>query len=524
MANLDENPILELGRQPVPGTNPCGAEVPEDEGYIFIQAEVMKLDRIEADGPPDWHGIERAATTLLTEKTKDIEIATLLGLALFQRYKYAGLAAALGLIQEMAANFWEGLYPERPRRRKLRVEGLGDRFTEGGWFALPEAKPQPTDFDDLDRCIARAETVRSLLTEKLPDDPPDMTKFIRGLKGYAEQRPKPDAPPPAAAAAASGGSASPGAGGFTAGEVTDVSGAVNAMLGAATFIRKADAKDPIPYAVVRAIKWSKIAMPATEEAKFQIAPPEASTVDGLTHQMANGLWEHLLKGAEGAFRANDPLWLDLQRYVCAAMAGLGDAYDRARYMVLAMTAGLVRRLGSGLFELRFRDGTPLCSGETRMWIESELATDENRTQSQGTASSTNGALTEASSQARKLAGEGKVKEALRTLQDGLGSATQRRDRFLWKLSIAQLLYDAQKLRLALPLLEECRDEATRYHIDEWEPALVVDVAQTLYRCQKALAQSERNPTPEAEAAVRQSFAWLCRLDPSAALAAEPAGG
>ena len=131
--------------------------------------------------------------------------------------------------------------------------------------------------------------------------------------------------------------------------------------------------------------------------------------------------------------------------------------------------------------------------------------------------------TEAADKARKLAGAGKLKEALGELQDGLSTSAQRRDRFLWRLRMAQLCYDAQRLQLAAPLLEECFEEIKRYHIDEWEPTLAVDVARTLYRCRKSLTSSEKSPAHEALESVRESFAWLCQLDPLAALAAEPSG-
>ena len=134
-----------------------------------------------------------------------------------------------------------------------------------------------------------------------------------------------------------------------------------------------------------------------------------------------------------------------------------------------------------------------------------------------------GRLLEASDKAKKLAGSGKLKEGLRELQEGLLCCTQRRDRFLWRLRIAQLCHDAKKLRLATPLLEECHEEIKRFRIDEWEPSLAVEAAQTLYRCRKALTAAQKAPAPEALQGVRDSFAWLCQLDPLAALAVEPSG-
>ncbi len=525
MPRLDENPILDLGRTPVPGGAPSGIDAADDEGYILIQAEVSKLGRIEA-GEPDWYQVEQSAVELLRSKSKDIEIASQLGMALFKRYGYAGLSASLGMLTEMVNTFWDDCFPERPRRRKARIESLADQFSEGGWFR--ENQPKPDDFDAIDQCVARITALEEALKARMPDEPPEFGKFIRGIKELAGRRPA-AAPAPVAQASDSGAaapSAAPpaagAAGSFSAGEVSDVSGAVNAMLAAAAFIRKADPTDPIPYAIIRTIKWAKISLPTSDAAKFQIDPPENTTVEALTHQFSNGVWEHLLKGAEAAFRSSDPLWLDLQRYACAAMAGLGPGYEKARQAVMGVTAGLVNRLGEGLFELKFRTGMPLCSGETRMWIETEVAPPRGNAGGSD-ASMSNGKLTEASDKARKLAGEGKLKEAVAELREGLASCNQRRDRLMWMLAIAKLCFDSQRLQVAAPLLEECAQEIERYHIDEWEPALAVGVAQTLYRCRKAITAGQKDPAADDLRGVHESFAWLCQLDPLAALSAEPAG-
>ncbi|HUU83393.1 MAG TPA: type VI secretion system protein TssA [Phycisphaerae bacterium] len=520
MANLDENPIIQLGTDPIPGGEPCGADIGDDEEYMFVTAEIGKADRIEAE-EPDWYAMEQQGLHILGSKSKDVEIASILGQALFKQYGYAGLAAALGLINGLVKNFWEGLVPPRPRRRKARIETLCDRFTDGGWFGENQPKGD-RDFDALDRCVERIAELDAALSERMPDDRPDFGKFQRKVKEYAGMRPKPQvAAPPAAPAGEAGAAPAAGAGGFAAGEIGDVSGAVNAVLQAASFLRKKEPPNPLGYVLVRIVKWSKISLPTSDAAKYEIEPPEASTVDALEHQFKNGLWDHLLNGAEAAFRSSDPLWLDLQRYACAAMKGLGPDYEKAHDAVVSATAGLVRRLGDGLFELKFRGGGPLCGGETKMWLDSEVVTADAG--GGGGASAEDGRLTEASDKAKKLAASGKLKEALRELQAGLMTCNQRRDQLLWRLRIAQLCFDSQRLQLAAPLLEECYEEINRFGIGEWEPRLAVDVAQTLYRCRKSLVSSEKSPAPESLEKVRDSFTWLCQLDPLAALAAEPSG-
>ncbi len=519
---FDEASIIDLAKLTLPGDTPCGRDISaDDEEFLAIEAEIVKLDRIDL-GEPDWGLLEQASLNILRTKSKDVQVAYALALTLFKRNRYAGLAATLGLLAEMVSGFWDNLFPARPRRRKAKIESLGEFLVERGWLG-GDGQPRADDFDALDSCVARLEQLKTGLTEKMPDDPPDFGKLARKLKELAATRPKAAAPAPAAVAGAPApaGAGAAAAGAFVAGEIQDVSAAIKAILSAATYLRQADATNPVPYATVRFIKWARIELPATDAARRQIEPPEKSLVEALGHQFTKGMWEPLLASAEGAFRANDPLWLDLQRYACAALQGLGPPFERARATIMDVTGALVRRLGSGMYDLAFRDGTPLCGGETKMWLEAEVVKAQGG--GGGGAAAGDGKLTEAWEGARKLAGTGKLAEAVKALQDGLLACAQRRDRFLWRLRIAQLCFDAKRLQLAAPLLEECYEEIRRYHIDEWEPALAVEVARTLYRCRKALTTAEKQATPEAVARVQDSYAWLCQLDPLAALAAEPAG-
>ena len=95
MPPLDEQPILDLGKDPIPGGEPCGIDAADDEQYIAVDHEMTGVDRIDSE-EPDWYTIEQNAINLLGTKSKDVEMAAALGHALFKRYSYAGLAAAQG--------------------------------------------------------------------------------------------------------------------------------------------------------------------------------------------------------------------------------------------------------------------------------------------------------------------------------------------------------------------------------------------------------------------------------------------
>lgn len=519
MASFDEASILELGKTPISDAAPGGEDIEDDEDYMFVTDEIKNLGRIDAE-EPDWDAIEHRSIDLLSGKAKDVRIAAALALALFRRARYSGLAAGIGLCNELTRNLWDGLFPTKVKRRRLETERLTDRFIadDDGWFSQKDNHARPDEFDAVDLCLTRIGELDAALTERTPDAPPDFAKFIRRLKAEAAKRPA-AAPAPTEPSGTDRGDARPAA----PADLTDPGAALDAAKKAAAALYKADPTDPIPYAMNRAFKWTKMSLPTTEATKFQIDPGDgfAQKVDALRHQLANSLWDNLLKSAEAAFRSSDPLWLDLQRYCCAAMAGLGPKFDPARHAVMSATAGLVDRLGEGVLELKFKDGTPLCDGETRMWIESEVAPPRGGGGGPGQSDSENGKLAEATDKAKRLAGSGKLKDAMRELQEGMASCTERRGRFLWRVTIARLCYDAQRLQLAAPLLEDCFSEIKRLHIDEWEPALAVEVARTLYRCRKALLAEQKAPSESSLQDVDEIFTWLCQLDPLAALAAEP---
>jgi type VI secretion system protein VasJ len=543
MSSLDDASILSLATEPIAGAeSPCGADLREDETYISVTDHVARMGRIDAKKPTDWPLVEQEAITFLRTKSKDIEIAVGLGYALFKLHRYAGLAAAVGLLAKLVELHWDNLFPTRPKRKRARVEAFTNRFpsqgTEHGWFY--ETKPTADEFDAIDLVVDRAGELKAAFAARWPDDPPTFRKFIDGIAQIAARRPQPEpvqmqpesaaqltvdsshaaAPAPVTAAPSSAPIASSASVPFVATDVADRTGAIKAILSASTYLKDANPADPLPYGIARCVKWAKIKSAPTGDAASQLESPESSIVDALTHQHGNSMWEHLLKTADAAFRSNDPLWLDLQRYTSVAMANLGPDFEAARKTIIGLTGALVQRLGDGLFDLKFKNGTRLCSGETRMWIESELPSAADSNGSGGIHSQSNGRLLEARKKSQELAGSGQFKQAMELLQNGLMSSTQKRDRLLWRLQLARLCLDGGRQQLASPLLEECHDEVKRFHIDDWEPELAINVARSLYRCRKSVMGGEKEPSPEAQERLRESFSWLCQLDPLAALASE----
>ncbi|HHO75381.1 MAG TPA: type VI secretion system protein TssA [Deltaproteobacteria bacterium] len=110
---IDADTIL----APVPGENPAG----EDLRYTPVYDEIKEARR--ADDPldrgdwnrelktSDWDTVIRVSTEVLTEKTKDLQIAAWLTEALIRKQGFDGLIAGLTILRGFLENFWDHVYP-----------------------------------------------------------------------------------------------------------------------------------------------------------------------------------------------------------------------------------------------------------------------------------------------------------------------------------------------------------------------------------------------------------------------------
>ncbi len=156
-------------RRPIPGDNPCGKDISYEDDFLAIKAEIDKLgtvggqidqeraselrqmmdatrgtvrkaDRTEAEkqldqrgsvvkqgAGPDYQLIRQTASRVLSEKSKDIRVASYLCFALWQQESFAGLAEGLSAIEILVRDFWDGLLPlQEPPRRTQERAGLSD--------------------------------------------------------------------------------------------------------------------------------------------------------------------------------------------------------------------------------------------------------------------------------------------------------------------------------------------------------------------------------------------------------------
>lgn len=102
----------------IPGDNPAGEDLRYTSTYDDIKEARRADDQLERGDwqrdlkTSDWDKVISIACKALSEKSKDLQIASWLTEGLIQQDGFAGLAAGLRLINGLLSQFWDHLYPE----------------------------------------------------------------------------------------------------------------------------------------------------------------------------------------------------------------------------------------------------------------------------------------------------------------------------------------------------------------------------------------------------------------------------
>ena len=406
---------------------------------------------------------------------------------------------------------------------------------------------------DANAAMETQASLSSLCDERFPDDPPDFGPLRTAIEDVAqtarilligkggrplgeepEPEPEPEpqfveaAPEPqyveaaatGAAAAARMARAPRAAGGI---EPADAEDAYQRIIAAAHFLRRANIQNPVPYLILRALRWGEIrnaggyAQPDLAE-----APPSQTRVD-LKRLFSEYNWDETINAAENAMAMPcGRAWLDLQRYVVRACRNQG--YENVANAIVAELKALVADYPQ-LPKWSMADDTAAANTETQEWMQEERV-QAPPVQPQMAAPPPEPVYEfpravpptmdgeapkepEALQLALAAAQSGRLDEALEIMARETRQAPSGRDRFLRRVELAQICLAAGRTAIAAPVLEELAKEITERNLEDWETAETVAQPLTLlYRC---LA------TRGDDAARKAIYEQVCRLDPVRAL-------
>ena len=528
MTVLDDA-FLSLGSTPVSDDAPAGSSARYEPEYEALEAEVAKLQSMSGE-QPDWKQVVAAGTTILKDKSKDLLAASYLTRGLFATDGYAGLAAGLSIIRDMIDTHWDALFPAAKRMR-ARANALGwltgqlGRVVEG-------SKPSASDREAVARAFEAIQDIEQASNDKMARHAPALGDLRRALKAHhddleasaqpaepepaaAEPPPQPAAPPPPAKPVPAAEPPAVQVGDL--GSEQDARKAVRACQDAlrkiAAFKRGHNLADPAAYQLFRVAVWMPVErMPPNEGGQTPLPPLDDERIGFVEGRVAAGDPSATIAAAEAAF-ADAMFWLTPHRLTATALEGLG--HEQASDAVKTTLAGFLKR-HPGIEALSFAGGLPFADDTTRAWIASDvLAAGDGGAAPAGPAGDGEG-WRQAAAAAQKFAASGKVREGVALFQQGLATARGGRERCLWQLEQARFCLLAGHPELAAPQLEDLDDQAATLGLEQWEPALSLEIAKALLGCYTN-ARLKSDLRGDQVDRMRRQRAILSRLDIAAAL-------
>lgn len=285
---------------------------------------------------------------------------------------------------------------------------------------------------------------------------------------------------------------------------------------AARYLRRARPTDPVPYALLRALRWQSLtASDPGDEVPSPAslhAPPtaERARLKGLMLEQRH---EELLDGVEELLGATGGgAWLDAQRWALDAAQALGDDFAP---VVQVMRTSLRQLLTTfpGLPQVMLLDETPVANAETLAWLERAGLL-------RGTPRGTETSALEGMpftphrpmlDRARAEMAGGRLDRGVALLMGDVVRERNERARFLRRLELVTVLVDAGRADIAMPIVEQLLERLEAHKLDSWEDGGVV--AQVLVLACRAL-----DATDGAKSRRRDLYLRICLLDPIAALA------
>jgi len=482
--------LAQLGNEPVSADAPAGASVRYDPEFDQLQEEIAKLESVDAV-PVNWGEVVDIGSRLLSQKSKDLLVACYVCHGLYDRNGYAGLANGLTILSGMIDTYWDTLFPElkRQRARVAAMEWLVERLGP----LVSERTPKPAERDAIAVSRELLEQLDEVLKEKLGEQAVAWGEIYRPVRDYdadfarevaKQEQAKAEQQQETATATAQGGTVTP-VQVSSSQEITsdqDVNKSLRScqdmLKQVATYQRGKNLADPVPYRLLRMATWMDAEIPPVQNNMTQIRQVPAERLEFLKQQVESGNHVVLINEVESSF-ANAPFWLDAHRLTAMALEALGHV--DAQQAVITELAVFLRRLPK-LLDYQFMGGQPFADDLARLWIESEVLAGSETVSASAPGETGHSPWLEVSGRARQLATKGKFREGVTLFQDGRRQAGSRRERFMWDLHQARFCQEAGYVEVAIPQLESLDDEAEHFHLEEWEPALSLQIAALLLVC------------------------------------------
>ncbi len=503
--------------QPISESQPCGEDPKYEDAYDELKQEIAKMGGM-GSGSTDWNKVELGAIDLLEKSAKELNLLVYLVSAWTVNRKLPGMVVGFELVTGMLEQWWTGMFPplKRIKPRKNAFTWLQERVTA----ELPKCKSE--DVELLERALAALKSMKDAVYESFEDPPCNFRKVRDVFEEWRTQAPQnepepapveevatpepqtpqtiasqPAAPKPAPAAPAR--PAAPVDVPSLADDA-DAEQLLEVLAKIAGQLRPLAPQSSSSYQLLRIALWEGASEPGSNESRETFFPAPADEIANALKTMATrAAWSDLLERCEDLLN-RWWYWLDLQRYAAQAAAGL-QWTDLAAF-IERETWKLDERLPN-LKELKFNDGAPFASPETRDWL---AGLDGGGGEGSGGGGDVDPG--EALLSAMRLLGGDAFSDALNEAQTAIGQAPDRRSALQLRLAAAAFCMEADQPEWAASLLHGLIEEVEQHHLAWWEPRLAARVWRLMLETARALKEEE----PEYREWERRAMRALAAFD------------
>lgn len=304
-------------------------------------------------------------------------------------------------------------------------------------------------------------------------------------------------------------------GGPLAAEPADRADACERVVSAARYLRTEDCYNPVPYLLLRGLRWGELRAAGSRLDSSILEPPPTEIRQSLKRLALESEWQQVLDLTESAMALPGGRgWLDVQRYAANAAEQLG--YYQVSAAIRSELNALLREYPD-LPEATLLDDTPAANAETRAWLKeiAPAALSASSTAYESASESDIGSGAEAGLGSEKppdayeLAQEALSHrdsgQALEIMLHAVEAEYSGRGRFQRRLQLAEICLASGHERIAQPVLEQLAAEIDNHHLEGYEsPALMARAFAMLYRC---LDQTGANDELK-----QKAYDRVCRLD------------
>lgn len=452
--------------QPISSSQPQGHFDEEDELYLAIDMEMVKLGGLQAQ-TLDWGMVEQASTRYLRERCKHFRIMGHLVNAWLRAQEWEGWIRATRLTAAMVDAYWLSGFP---RSAGNSLVARQRQFTTGGERLLQSLK-QLQAAGHSDEVQARASAAVDALAQAEQKHAVELSVAARLQSAlrlaaeaakrspYEAARPERTPPPP-------GGADTVNAGFFTTRSDSPLGNereTRSLYLKLAEFINQQDAYEPTGYLLRRHALWSGILStpPVKREQRTELM---CVPVDiGTEYQEAvagSAISPALLLRIEKSL-ASSPYWL--RGSFLAATVAQRLEMPMVALVIKSAAERFVRRLPT-LRELRFSDGTRFIDDDVFAWLSAN-GHGQGASTAPAPLAALHGAL-----EGAQVADEG-MDTLLQRLQSGQDAGTPPRERHYASAAAADALAARGLSWLAQDIYAGVARAMTEQTASQWEPGL-----------------------------------------------------